>query len=87
MSKSITALAIAILETEGKPSFDDPVFNYFPRFCVPGIARDTVTPARARKSHQRHTAHGAFGMVHRHEQRPPRRRVATRHAAKVRPMP
>lgn len=43
MSKSITCLALAILETEGKLSFDDPVCKYFPNFSVPGAARDTVT--------------------------------------------
>lgn len=43
MSKSITALALAILETEGKLSYDDPVCKYFPDFSVPGAARDTVT--------------------------------------------
>ena len=43
MSKSITALALAILETEGKVSYEDPVYRYFPSFSVPGAARDTVT--------------------------------------------
>ena len=43
MSKSITALALAILETEGKLSYDDPVYKYFPNFSVPGAARDAVT--------------------------------------------
>lgn len=43
MSKSITCLALAILESEGKLSFDDPVYKYFPAFSVPGAARDTVT--------------------------------------------
>lgn len=43
MSKSITCLALAILETEGKLSFDDPVTRYFPTFRVPGAPRDTVT--------------------------------------------
>lgn len=43
MSKSITALAISILETEGKLSWDDPVYHYFPNFSVPGAAKDTVT--------------------------------------------
>lgn len=43
MAKSITALALAILETEGKLSYDDPVHKYFPNFSVPGAARDTVT--------------------------------------------
>ena len=43
MSKSITCLAISILETEGKLSWDDPVCKYFPAFRVPGAPRDTVT--------------------------------------------
>jgi len=43
MSKSITALAVAILEAEGKLSYDDPVYKYFPKFSVPGAARDAVT--------------------------------------------
>ena len=43
MSKSITCLALSILETEGKLSWDDPVCKYFPDFRVPGAPRDTVT--------------------------------------------
>ena len=43
MSKSITALAVSILEAEGKLSWDDPVSRYFPNFRVPGAARDAVT--------------------------------------------
>ena len=43
MSKSITCLALSILETEGKLSWDDPVCKYFPAFRVPGAPRDTVT--------------------------------------------
>lgn len=43
MSKSQTALACAILETEGQLSFDDPVYRYFPKFSIPGAARDAVT--------------------------------------------
>ncbi|MBR5109608.1 MAG: beta-lactamase family protein [Clostridia bacterium] len=43
MSKSITALAIAILECEGKLSYDDPVARYFPDFSVPGAPKDMVT--------------------------------------------
>ena len=43
MSKSITSLAISILEAEGKLSWEDPVHKYFPNFRVPGAARDTVT--------------------------------------------
>jgi len=43
MSKSITCLALAILATEGKLSYDDPVCKYFPDFRVPGAPRDLVT--------------------------------------------
>ena len=43
MSKSITCLALSILEYEGKLSWDDPVCKYFPAFRVPGAPRDTVT--------------------------------------------
>ncbi|MBR3017719.1 MAG: beta-lactamase family protein [Clostridia bacterium] len=43
MSKSITALAIAILECEGKLSYNDPVTRYFPNFSVPGAPKDMVT--------------------------------------------
>ena len=43
MSKSMTALAIAILECEGKLSYDDPVTRYFPNFSVPGAPEDMVT--------------------------------------------
>ena len=43
MSKSITCLALSILESEGKLSWDDPVCKYFPKFSVPGAPRDTVT--------------------------------------------
>ena len=55
MSKSTSTLALAILEAEGKFSYDDPVTKYIPSFRIPG-------------NHRRHTAHGAAGMVHRHEQ-------------------
>lgn len=43
MSKSITCLALSILESEGKLSWNDPVYKYFPEFRVPGAPRDTVT--------------------------------------------
>ena len=43
MSKSMTALALAMLEEEGKLSLEDPVVRYFPTFQVPGNARDEVT--------------------------------------------
>ncbi len=43
MSKSHVTLACAILAAEGKLSFDDPVYKYFPNFTIPGTARDAVT--------------------------------------------
>ncbi|SHJ10273.1 serine hydrolase domain-containing protein [Lutispora thermophila] len=43
LSKSMTTLACAILATEGKLSFDDPVYKYFPNFEVPGNPKDSVT--------------------------------------------
>ncbi len=43
MSKSHVTLACAILATEGKLSFDDPVYKYFPNFRLPGTPRDAVT--------------------------------------------
>jgi CubicO group peptidase (beta-lactamase class C family) len=43
MSKSMTTLACAILETEGKLSFSDPVVKYFPQFSIPGTPRESVT--------------------------------------------
>lgn len=43
MSKSHVTLACAILATEGKLSFDDPVYRYFPNFHLPGTPRDAVT--------------------------------------------
>ena len=43
MSKSMTALACSILETEGKLSFSDPVIKYFPQFSIPGTPRESVT--------------------------------------------
>lgn len=43
MSKSITSLALSILAHEGKLSWEDPVYRYFPEFSLPGAARDAVT--------------------------------------------
>ncbi len=43
MSKSMTTLALAILEAEGAFSFDDPVVKYFPNFRVPGNPPEDVT--------------------------------------------
>ncbi len=43
MSKSMTTLACAILEAEGKLSFSDPVTKYFPKFSIPGTPAESVT--------------------------------------------
>ena len=43
MSKSITALALCILQCDGRLTLDDPVYWYIPTFSVPGAARDAVT--------------------------------------------
>lgn len=43
MSKSITALCLCILETEGRLRLDDPVCDYLPDFRVPGQPREAVT--------------------------------------------
>lgn len=43
MSKSMTTLACAILQTEGKLNFSDPVTKYFPNFRIPGAPKETVT--------------------------------------------
>lgn len=43
MGKSMVALACAILAADGKLSFDDPVYRYFPQFDIPGTPRDAVT--------------------------------------------
>ncbi|MCR4711351.1 MAG: beta-lactamase family protein [Clostridia bacterium] len=43
MSKSMTTLALCILATEGKVSFDEPVCKFFPDFRVPGIPAECVT--------------------------------------------
>lgn len=43
MSKSHVTLSCAILAVEGKLSFDDPVYMYFPNFHLPGTPRDAVT--------------------------------------------
>jgi len=42
LSKSFTGVALAILEEEGKLSFNDPVTNYFPDFKIPGTPKDAV---------------------------------------------
>ena len=42
MSKSTVTLALCILQTEGKFSFEDPVVKYFPEFRVPGNPVDDV---------------------------------------------
>lgn len=43
MSKSHVTLSLAILATEGKLSFDDPVYTFFPNFHLPGTPRDAIT--------------------------------------------
>ena len=43
MSKSMAALACAILAAEGRISLDDPVSKYLPNFEVPGNPKDSVT--------------------------------------------
>lgn len=43
MSKSITCLALSMLEAEGRISWDDPVHQYLPSFTIPGAPRDAVT--------------------------------------------
>lgn len=43
MSKSITCAAAALLESEGKLSFDDPVTRYLPSFRIPGTPPEAVT--------------------------------------------
>lgn len=42
MSKSVTSLAAALLELEGKLSLDDPVHKYLPAFDMPGVPREMV---------------------------------------------
>ena len=43
MSKSMTALALCLLECEGRVSLDDPVAKYLPDFRLPGIPQNLVT--------------------------------------------
>lgn len=43
MSKSMTALALCLLECEGRVSLDDPVAKYLPKFRVPGIPQSMIT--------------------------------------------
>ena len=43
MSKSITALCLCILESEGRLRLDDPVCRYLPAFRVPGQPPEAVT--------------------------------------------
>lgn len=43
MSKSMTALACAILQVEGKLSLEDPMTKYFPDLHIPGIPDECVT--------------------------------------------
>ena len=43
MSKSMTCLALCILETEGRLSLKDPVSKYFPKLHIPGTPDELVT--------------------------------------------
>ncbi len=43
MSKSMTALALCILQTEGKLSLKDPIVKYFPDLHIPGTPDECVT--------------------------------------------
>ena len=43
MSKSMTALCLCILQSEGRLSMDDPVSDYLPDFAVPGQPCEAVT--------------------------------------------
>lgn len=43
MSKSMTALCCAVLQTEGKLSLEDPISKYFPELHIPGIPDECVT--------------------------------------------
>ena len=42
MSKSITCACLAILESEGKLSFNDPVYKYLPGLRIPGTPREAL---------------------------------------------
>lgn len=42
LSKSFTAVALALLEEEGKLEFTDPVTRFFPNFKIPGTPKDAV---------------------------------------------
>ena len=42
VSKSITGTCLAILESEGKLSFQDPVYKYLPELEVPGTPREAL---------------------------------------------
>ncbi len=42
MSKSVTCFALALLEHQGKLSFDDPVCRFIPDFKIPGIPKEAV---------------------------------------------
>ncbi|MEI3340512.1 MAG: serine hydrolase domain-containing protein [Eubacterium sp.] len=43
MSKSMTALACAILHVEGRLSLSDPLCKYFPDVHIPGIPDECIT--------------------------------------------
>ncbi len=42
MSKSITAACIALLVSQGKMSFDDPIVRYYPGFRIPGTPENSI---------------------------------------------
>ncbi len=42
LSKSVTAVALALLEADGRLKFTDPVTRFFPRFKIPGTPKDAV---------------------------------------------
>ena len=46
MSKSMTALACCILQTQGKLDLDDPITKYFPKLHLPGTPDECVTLRR-----------------------------------------
>lgn len=42
MSKSITATCIALLVSQGKMRFDDPIVKYYPDFKIPGTPENSI---------------------------------------------
>ena len=68
MSKSMTALACCILQTEGKMNLDDPVVQYFPDFHIPGSGRRVCYCQNISHAQGWNSADGAVGMVNCYEQ-------------------